>query len=180
MAESTSHNLYLGIILMETTVPQEQAINIPGHLCGLRQVAEPIVLGLHFLLFQRWKFICRQYQQKKLVEFKYHLKQSYHLSVVKATGLHFSSKKEKKGWNAQVSDGSAPASLLLPGLNFFMLMCSFPFCKLALTWLHNELQEAATSISLPTTILWQQQSTFALEFGITARMEKTSSGNKLA
>lgn len=42
----------------------------------------------HSLLFQRWKFICWQYQQISVMEFKRFLKHSYHLSAMKDTNFH--------------------------------------------------------------------------------------------
>lgn len=108
-----------------------------SYLAGLwtLYITEPALWGLCCFLFQRWRFIHRQYRLKKLVEFKCFLKHNHHLSAIKATGLAFiPSQMPKCAGRRWICISQFCAS----ELSFFMLMCSFPFCKLALTWPCNE------------------------------------------
>lgn len=83
---------------MKTTPPQEQSANPPGSVDFVSGRA--CCVGSPFFAFPEAEI----HLQGILIE-NYPLKHSYHLSASRATSLHFHSKKEKRGWNAQVGDG---------------------------------------------------------------------------
>lgn len=69
MAESSLNNLYLRIILVEKTAPQEQSVNLPGRLCGLCKWQSLLCCVSTFCFCRGENSSAGSINKKKLVEF---------------------------------------------------------------------------------------------------------------